>query len=197
MRATRISLPSFFYRPRRWFAVLGLVALSSCAPSTVSERPAGARDILVVTGEGFVPVYRGDPRAENLWKTVAERYAHALAAEFRTAGHRARVYINPEKGKGAREVVPQLLAGHTHDALVQVRIRHVKNSTENTVYLIPTWLTLRYERRPDGGRTAITENEIERAESMLRTDGRKDRRSDSFPVMAREFIDDLRRRGAM
>lgn len=199
MRGYCHSLQSFIHHGYRWFVVFGLVALTACAPSTMSDRPAGGRDILIVTGEGFVPHYRDarDPvKIEKLWKTVAERYAQALAIELRKGGHRARVHVNLDKGKKASEIVPYLLVGRNHDALIQVRISHVKNTAENTVYLISTWLALRYERLPDGRRSAITGNEIERKEPMLRTDG-PDRRSDSISVMAREFVELLRGKDAI
>lgn len=180
----------------RLLVVLGVAALAACATQPVSDPAAAKRDILIITGDGHIPTYPQDPRAENLWKTVAGKYANALATELRNAGHPVRVYINHEKGKGVKDTVPYLLAQRAHNAVIQVRVRHVKNSGENTVYLHPSYFSLRYVQNPDGRRSAVPENEIDRPEPMLSASGR-DKRNVSLQVMAREFVAYLHSKGAL
>lgn len=125
--------------PSMRFLVGALFALTvALAPASghdaVAEKVMHGQAMLIIAGEGLIPMY-DDTRVAATWLSLATAFAHALRAELTSRGISAWLYLNAERSAKPIAYLPQLLAARASDALIQVRIDHIKNASENTVHL--------------------------------------------------------------
>lgn len=151
-----------------------ILIVSGC--STVPEKAANADKnklgVLIVAGEGYNPNYPDatDQKAKAIWLETSKKLAEYLQTEIEKEQHTAVdqfVNTNPVLENGP--FVAQLLANKKRDGLIQVRIRHIKNSTENSIYLVLSYSPLQYGKNDQGGETVMIGKGIEEKYTLLGT----------------------------
>lgn len=168
---------------------LMLVTLSAC---TTLDRKVDNPDrsrlgVLVISGEGLIPQY-DDLRAENTWFIYSSKFAEALYSEIEKRGTKAQVYTNTDRTANPRSYVPELFSHQKRDGLIQVTITHIKNSSENTVYLSASYHALQWRHETKGDSFIAGSGPI--AKFKVLGDG-SDGRNTSLTVFAREFVETL------
>ncbi|MBI3545133.1 MAG: hypothetical protein HY081_00855 [Gammaproteobacteria bacterium] len=171
--------------------------ITACASTTVTETTPPqlpVENVLIVTGAGMVPSAKNDPRYESMWLQTANTFAKGLRDAIEHSGKKAQLNIRPDQSSGLAEYVATLLATGKQDALLQVTVSHVKNSSENTIYLEASFMPLGAKRYSDGRRQATTHAGPTKRYALLSTTG-KDMREASLSELAEKFVKELRAQG--
>lgn len=179
-------------------AVMSVALMTACASGFVETFPPNlpAKSVVIVTGVGMVPSAQNDPRYESMWLGAAKSYAEALRADIAKTGKKAQLDIKSDRSVKGTDYIAKLLATEKRDALVQVVVTHVRNSTENTVYLEASFLPLVYTRDVNG-RLAATAQEGPIKRYPLFSMTGKDMRDASLSGLAVDFNKELRGKGLL
>lgn len=173
-------------------AMITAMLLVSCATIVKTEPPqTPAISVLIVTGAGMVPVSSSDPRYEQTWLHAASKYTEGLTEAMKASGVNAQVYIKKDRNEPVADVVARLVAEDRKDALLQVTVRHVRTSSDNTTYLEAELMPLEYQFYSDGKRKAVPRKGAEKSYPILSTT-RPDLRQASITDMGKGFVKELR-----
>lgn len=143
--------------------------------------------VLVVAGEGLNSKY-DDLRASATLFIASQKFAEAIHSEIEKRGTKAQLYINRDRNVDTRTYVGELFADKKRDGLVQVTVTHIKNGTENTIYLSASYSPLQW-RKDAKGESFLT-GSGPAAKYKLLGDG-LDGRNTALTVFAREFAETL------
>lgn len=129
--------------------VASFIALAGCATSSEnSVNPnKNKRGILIVAGEGFNPSYAEahDQKVKATWLETAKKLAGYIETEIDMEHHTESDHaVNLDAGVDANTFIAQQFAQKRVDGLIQVRISHIKNAAENTIYLLLAYNAVQY-----------------------------------------------------
>lgn len=139
----------------RTLLVTIFLTISGCAtaPDMVANPDKSKLGVLIVAGEGFNSKYN-DPKDHKIQATLLEtssKVAEYLRDEIETEQNtEAEQFVNTNANVDTRAFVAQLIAQKKRDGMIQVVVRHVKNTSENTLYLEMTYSPLRYIQNQQG-----------------------------------------------
>lgn len=178
--------------------VSALLATSACAPTVVKTDPPRipARSVLVLTGAGMVATSKDDPRYEQTWLKVSNTYADGLSEAINAAGLFSQVHVRKDVAESVESTFTKLVATERKDALLQVTVRHVRSSSDNTIYLKAEFLPLEFRQLSDGRRSVVPRSGLVRDYPVLSTT-QPDMRKASLTELAKQFVKDLREQGLL
>jgi hypothetical protein len=183
--------------PRRTFAaaialVLIAVLMGCATPDRRADNPDRSRlGVLIIAGEGLNSRY-DDLKASSVLFTVSQKFAESLHAEIEKRGTKAQLYVNRDRNIETRKYVAELFADKKRDGLVQVTVTHVKNGSENTIYLSAGYSPLQWRQDAKGESFVTGSGPV--AKYKLLGDG-TDGRNTPLTVFAREFAENLFKSG--
>lgn len=150
-------------------SVLTLVGCSSL-PEHVANPDKNKLGILIMAGEGFNPTY-DDPKDQKVratWLETSKKLAEYLETEIEQEHHTdAEQAINLNSRIDSNTFIAQQFAQKRVDGLIQVRISHIKNTSENTIYLKLAYNAVQYGKNPQGGDTMIIGKGIEEKYTLV------------------------------
>lgn len=107
-----------------------------------AQSPESAnRGVLIIAGEGLIPVY-DDSWPSAFWFNYSKRFAEALKAEIERRGTPAELYINRDRKVDTKARVRELLGNNRRDGLIQVTVTHLRNDSENEIFLTANYTKL-------------------------------------------------------
>lgn len=166
--------------------------------STVSEKAANPDKnklgVLIVAGEGLNVKYSDvkDVKANSTWFITSQKVAESLHSGLEKENTKAQLYVNTNSNIDSRSLIGQLIAQDKRDGLIQVMIRHIKDTSENTVYLVLAYNTLKYGKN-ENGETLTFGNGVEERYVLL---GKYQQGSQTpLTVFTDDFINKLSKAG--
>jgi hypothetical protein len=147
--------------------------------------------VLVIAGEGLNSRY-DDLRASSAMFMVSQKFAEAIHSEIQKRGTKAQLYLNRDRNGATTTYVSKLLASKEHDGLVQVTVSHIKNGTENTIYLTANYSPLQWRRDATSERIVTGTGPVKKW-NVLSVGS--DLRYTPYAVFAQEFVETLHKFG--
>ncbi|WP_047515938.1 MULTISPECIES: hypothetical protein [unclassified Methylophilus] len=130
-----------------------IIPACSSLPEKVNNPDKSKLGVLIVAGEGFNSSY-SDPTGKNANATLLEasqKVSEYLKSEIQNEQHtEADQFVNLNSSVATRTFMAQQIAQKKRDGLIQVMIRHVKNTSENTIYLELAYNPLQYSASGNG-----------------------------------------------
>lgn len=153
-------------------SVISALALVGCAsiPEHEANPDKNKLGILIMAGEGFNPTY-DDPRDQKVRTTCLEaskKLAEYLETEIEQEHHTdAEQAVNLNSRIDSNTFIAQQFAQKRVDGLIQVRISHIKNTSENTIYLKLAYNAVQYGKNEQGGDTMVIGKGIEEKYTLV------------------------------
>jgi hypothetical protein len=128
--------------------------LAGCAlvEEKVSNPDKSKIGVLVLAGVGLNPIYSDvkDSKASSFWFVTSQKIAESLHSEITKNGTEAQMFINTNPSVEMTTYLVQLLTEKKRDGLIQVAIHHIKNDSENAIYLELIHNTLKFQKTEKG-----------------------------------------------
>lgn len=159
-------------KPLTLVVVISVLTLVGCSsvPEHVANPDKNKLGILIMAGEGFNPTY-DDPKDQKVratWLEASKKLAEYLETEIEQEHHTdAEQAINLNSRIDSNTFIAQQFAQKRVDGLIQVRISHIKNTSENTIYLKLAYNAVQYGKNPQGGDTMIIGKGIEEKYTLV------------------------------
>ncbi|AKR42223.1 hypothetical protein [Methylophilus sp. TWE2] len=152
--------------------VISALALVGCSslPESLANSDKNKLGILIMAGEGFNPIY-DDPKDQKVratWLDTSKKLAEYLETEIEQEHHTdAEAAVNLNSTIDSNTFIAQQFAQKRVDGLIQVRISHIKNASENTIYLKLAYNAVHYGKNQQGGDTMIIGKGIEEKYTLV------------------------------
>lgn len=126
---------------------------------TEDQKPVNAErsnlGVLIIAGEGLNPKYDAvdaitDIKVKSVLFDTSQKIAESLYLEIEKRGTKAQLLINSNPSIDTRTSLARSMAENKRDGLIQVMIKHLKNTSENTVYLVLSYNTLQFNKAVKG-----------------------------------------------
>lgn len=152
--------------------VISALTLAGCAavPEHVANPDKNKLGILIFAGEGFNPTYDDpqDQKVKATWLEASKKLAEYLETEIEQEHHTdAEQAVNLNARIDSNTFIAQQFAQKRVDGLIQVRISHIKNTSENTIYLKLAYNAVQYGKNQQGGDTMIIGKGVEEKYTLV------------------------------
>jgi len=176
------------------FALILFLTGCSSVEQKVDNPQRSKLGVLIIAGEGLNSKYDDikDIQVNSVWFITSQKMAESLFSEIEKRGTKAQLYVNTNRDIDTRTYVAQIIAAKRRDGLIQVMIKHIKNETENSVYLILSYNALQFHKTNTGDSMTI-ESGVEEKYKLL-GDGFDGRRT-PLSKFAVDFSDKLSKAG--
>ena len=172
--------------------VLSCLLVASCSTNKSSEGKGPImKNAIIIHGYGLIPKYDVE-KATNIAFTASQKFSLTLHSNLDSFESQVDLHGNYDRSKKTRDFVPYMLAAKNYDSLIQVSIDHIKNESENTIYLQADYFPLTWSII-DGKKVATPQQGITKKYKLLSSE--KSFSEPSISGIAINFCKYLRKEG--